>query len=537
MTVSTLSSSSGATESSNNYHPFVRYGDSTGTQKPVLHRITDPIPDDAITVSPVYQLDSDQLAQHKERRENPYTFDGDANLAKILQDECEAKGQVLYPVYVESDANVAFSRMIDSMTGFIEDELEVPVSSCTWYYSGGRSIHAHLPEFVAGEEGLNHLRKIAIEFNKDSSVSIDPQIYTRKRQFRIPGVIHDSSGGRKANIDPDWSHQRILRAADDADQSAVPKSYTNLISETVAEGSEIANWITSRRGREEWELSRTAPEPNPTVETPLIEQDEYPAGESVQMQNRWRKYNIHEYSPYAKTSGNGRSVAAFQVKGSAFAKSDVQDGATLIPAHFYGAIGGDGSFILEDDFVPLQLSKPDYRKRDWEKLIGASLVLIGGGNGRSLIHRVEQDTAVKVAERLSVEIDGRQAALELLENEGFDTGSSGPPEGVSHSRGRRTSGSARDMREVLPATDPRSEAGEHQQRAEEIGIEALSHDERFKVAARLLQKYRWQPVWDWFKERFGDSFKPQVTWDQLQSVVNQYPEDYEHITIPSAPSN
>ena len=91
------------------------------------------------------------------------------------------------------------------------------------------------------------------------------------------------------------------------------------------------------------------------------------------------------------------------------------------------------------------------------------------------------------------------------------------------------------MPQVLPATDPQSEAGDYQQQAEQKGIKTLSHNERFKVAVRLLKKYHWEPAWDWFSERFGSSFKPEVTWENFQSIVEQYPDDYQHITVPSAP--
>lgn len=91
------------------------------------------------------------------------------------------------------------------------------------------------------------------------------------------------------------------------------------------------------------------------------------------------------------------------------------------------------------------------------------------------------------------------------------------------------------MAQVLPENDPLTEAGEYQRRAEQGGIEALSHNERFKIACRLLKKYHWKPVWNWFREQYGSSFKPMVTWIYLQSVVEQYPSDYQHITVPSPP--
>jgi hypothetical protein len=52
--------------------------------------------------------------------------------------------------------------------------------------------------------------------------------------------------------------------------------------------------------------------------------------------------------------------------------------------------------------------------------------------------------------------------------------------------------------------------------------------ERWRIACRVL-KWGWEPAWEWFKERFGTEFDPDITREQLQSVIEAFPEDYAHV--------
>ena len=55
--------------------------------------------------------------------------------------------------------------------------------------------------------------------------------------------------------------------------------------------------------------------------------------------------------------------------------------------------------------------------------------------------------------------------------------------------------------------------------------------ERWRVACRVLW-HGWEPAWEWFKEQFGADFDPDVTQEQFQSVIEAFPEDYDHVEVP-----
>jgi hypothetical protein len=79
--------------------------------------------------------------------------------------------------------------------------------------------------------------------------------------------------------------------------------------------------------------------------------------------------------------------------------------------------------------------------------------------------------------------------------------------------------------------NPRTEAAALQQQAEQDGIETLRHMERWRVACRVLG-WGWEPAWEWFKAQFGAEFKPGVTREQLQSVIESFPDDYDSVEVP-----
>jgi hypothetical protein len=90
--------------------------------------------------------------------------------------------------------------------------------------------------------------------------------------------------------------------------------------------------------------------------------------------------------------------------------------------------------------------------------------------------------------------------------------------------------------QVLPVDDPSvSESAPLQYQAEREGIQTLDHGEKRQVAFRLLTKYNWDPVWRWYQSQFGDDFKPQVTWTQLKSVVEAFPDQRNHVEVPMKP--
>lgn len=110
-----------------------------------------------------------------------------------------------------------------------------------------------------------------------------------------------------------------------------------------------------------------------------------------------------------------------------------------------------------------------------------------------------------------------------------NAGTSGPT-GASNAAGTR------GRCESIPSVrTPRSEATELQRQAEEDGIETLAHKERWRVACRLLV-YGWQPAWEWFKSHFGADFKPGLTREMFRSVIEAFPDDYDHVKVPEKPA-
>ena len=86
------------------FAPYVRYAEGGGSDRqPVLRPVTSPI-GEVNTVGPVYWLTDGQIGRLESLATNPHAVRGEApNIATELQNECEAAGRVLYPLYVESD--------------------------------------------------------------------------------------------------------------------------------------------------------------------------------------------------------------------------------------------------------------------------------------------------------------------------------------------------------------------------------------------------------------------------------------------------
>jgi hypothetical protein len=505
---------------------------------PQLRTIYEPIPDGANTASPIYNIPREQYERQRDM-ENPYRVDGGYSMkATEVQDTCEEDDHVLYPIHIESDAyhDVGPETLISWFQEFVNDYLEVPFNTCTLYFSGNRSIHVHVPRFVSGEADRERLKELAESFCEEAGADLDLGLYSRKRLFRLPGVEHAKSGIPKAEIESTWDSTRIFREANGANVST-PTTYADVLWKvfgqerlTVGTGGPEANRpenLFQVLDPEKTLMEFARDEPG-EIEAPLIEQVAYPEHPSDVPE--WSMYNTQEFSPYALASGNPRSVAAVRVKGGPFARKDKRSGATMVPAYFYGAVGCDGGFTKQDVHAPLQLSKKDYRK--WDYHVGEKIVIIGGKSGSSRIFSVSSWEATVIGHALMSDEGGRNSALNYLSEQGYDVGSAG-----SDSQGTSTSTvgtSSGEPRTIWPARkDPQSTAETLQQRAEQDGIDTLSHDDRIRVACRHLQ-HGWQATWEWFEEQFGPSFKPDVTWQFLKGIVEEF-EEYNHVDVPPKP--
>jgi hypothetical protein len=449
-----------------------------------------------------------------------------------LQDECEKSGRVLYPLYIEND-DYDKSRVeviIREITEVIETMFNLESGRCTWYYSGSRSLHVHVPMFVT-EASLPTLRQTVKDYARSLDTKLDTGIYSRKRQFRLPGAVHRKTGLRKAEIRPDWSHEEIFRASNDG--TPLPATALDLIQSVFSQSygrttpqeqeEKVTEWLLNVFDSDE-HLFDPAPK---TVEARLLPQ-EMSLAPSREQQSVWDAYNRKEFSPYANAGGKtGRSVAVLRPIGGPFSRVD-EPSRVYVPAHFFAAISCAGkSFIKYDEHAPVQLSDRDREK--WEFGVGENVVIIGGRSRNSRIFTVDNTTARTLKTHLNPETGSRRTALSYLKRKGYDVGTSG-----SASRTRKSRSSRGTYEQVLPATDPRTEAGVLQQRAEQKGIHTLDYLEIRKVGNRLLYKYEWNATWRWFQERYGQDFKPDVTWRELSSIVESY-NDLSHIQVPPEP--
>lgn len=218
--------------------PLVRYGfpkdDGSQEQELKLRSLYEPIPESATTSSAVYFVTDSQLQRLEKFADNPWAIKGSGNIVKEIQDECESADRVRYPVYAESDARedgVPFTTMIEWIQGFTGETLGVPSTECTFWYSGSRSIHVHLPKFLSHSQIVD-VRERAKQYCEESGAELDTSVYKAKQQFRLPGVVHRKSAGalQKVEIDPSWQNDKIIHTS--SSDHALPDSYLDMLETT-----------------------------------------------------------------------------------------------------------------------------------------------------------------------------------------------------------------------------------------------------------------------------------------------------------------
>ena len=203
------------------YYPVVRYGYDTkdgGKRQALKFRsIHDPIPETAKYVSPVYFLTESDHRRYEQFSDKPYANAGDGNIVKELQDDCEEAGRVLSPLHVETDKldpaendSVSVELAVEWLTEFIENDLNVAIDICTFYHSGSRSIHVHVPQVMTEEQRIQ-VGNFVQEFNTDRIERIDKSNYSTKSQFRLPGVEHHKTGGRKIKLEPPYTPKNVAQ--------------------------------------------------------------------------------------------------------------------------------------------------------------------------------------------------------------------------------------------------------------------------------------------------------------------------------------
>jgi len=497
--------------------PFVRYAGTGDNGKPDqlhrLHSIREPVPAVADFVSPVYLLTDEQVAKHDELVSKGERFNvrDYTSIATKIQTECEDDCRVRYPVFVESDADVPCYEMRAGLKGFIREVLEVDPDDAKWFFSGGSSLHVHLPYYVANGDALRRLRRETKEYNENATVTVDASNFSKKSLVRLPGAEHHDTGSRKAPVSPTSSDEKLQKRIAQMRAGSAPKENRRI--SDYAGTLEIVRYSLS----DELGLIKEIP-------TPIIEQQNRPVGTGNI--ERWKRYNRHPFCPYANAGNQRRSVLVAQVKGTPFCRkttvNGIETGRTYVPTYIYGAVGCDGEYTVWQENAPVQLSKRDYEK--WEYEPGDTIVLLGGNSTGSRIIELEDSFEREVvigallndSKWFNEGKDGRQEALNQLRSFGYEVGSAG-----KNGPRRETSTNDRDFQPT--------DAYRLQQRAEEDDVESLGHYERLDVANRLLRVRGWDGADEWFREQYGERYSREITHKFLRSVAEEYDD------LPSPP--
>lgn len=496
---------------------FVRYAETGDDGNPDqlhrLHSLREPIPADADFVSPVYLLTNEQVAKHDEllSKDDLFRVRDYTSIATKIQTECEDDGRVRYPVFIESDADVPYYEMRAGLKRFIREVLDVDPDDAKWFFSGGSSLHVHLPYFVANEDGLERLRREAQQYNEGADVTVDASNFQKKSLVRLPDAEHHDTGIRKTAISPTSSDEKLQ------------KRIAQLVRGVAPEEEEGISYYAGTPGIVRYSLSEELGLIK-EISTPIIEQQNKPVGTGNV--ERWKRYNRHPFCLYANAGNQRRSVVVAQVKGTPFCRKTTVNGReewrTYVPTYIYGAVSADGEYTVWQENAPIQLSKQDYEKWDYEE--GVIVVILGGQSTSSRILEPENSFEREVvvgallndSKWFNEGKDGRREALNQLRSFGYEVGSAG-----KNGPRRETSTNDRDFR----LTD----AYRLQERAEQDGVETLSHEERRDLANRLLRTRGWDGADEWFREQYGERYDREVTHEQLRSIATEYDD------LPSPP--
>jgi hypothetical protein len=533
------------------FTPYVRYASEGGSKREaVLRPVDSPIGEGVNTVGPVYLLSDGQIGRLEDLAANPYGIKGTSNIAKELQDECESAGRVLYPLYAESDdLNDGHdpTEVVETVKQFVQT-LGFDATACRWFHSGGRSIQAHLPAYTTGEY-LPRAKETAEGFNHGREITVDPQVFSRKRQFRIPGTTHERTGLPKVGIDagsdeplPSTKRQVEVYRSGEAKPDTFagywessPKvewqpddvsiSYQNTQTLNGARVSGTDAVPTRNIG--------SVPTGENTLKNPYLKDTEgyisYLSGRKQQddpyPSEVRKRYERHEYSPYGKATGGVRSVVVFRVKGEPFRRDE--NGPWYVPAYVLGGIGCDPSYAVWYQDCPVLLSKRDYEKRQWSD--SDLVALIGGRSHDSRIYDLTHTQADILAGTLSTgyrkpdfdPAERKAKALEVLSNDsdlfGFEVGSVGASTEYGPS----------------VATTEHTDTAELQRRIENGTVEA-EYNDAFRVACRLLRTHGWREAVQWFAEVYGEDFDATDTHRRLKRIVQWKPDAYR-VEVPKTP--
>lgn len=470
--------------------PHVRYGfvDGEDINQGELVPLTDPIPEDATTVSPgIYFLTQEEIVQ----------ISRGIPTARI-QTGCEMDDRVAYAVVAESDAledGETVKQLADWLQTLAQDKLNIEKTDYRLFFSGRRSIHLHTDYYVR-HENLHRLKETIEEFCQDEGADLDTSIYDPKSQFRLIGTNHRKTDLYKVEVPANADRIEAFRRAQDASELSLPHSIPKGRDDNLVAGNGDRSPLPEKyESRLLWEYLN---ENNLDIDwDPDVDLDE--------------SYTNRYFSPYANTEDGERSICVFEPVGGPYMVIESRE--IYVPSYIYAATGADGEYTIRQRKAPVLLSKRDYDK--WQYEPGDQVVIIGGQSRNSRIFTVDKYDAEAAARTLSLDTDKRDDALHWLKIQEYDIGSSGM-------HGTRRSGGT-SQNEELRQIQSEIERGERKSRRDEV----------FRISCSLLQIGGWKQAWKFNKEAWGEDFDPEITHDVLSDIVERYPDDYGHIEIPS----
>ncbi len=474
----------------NAYYPHVRYGyvQDEDLKQGELQHLSKSIPENAATASTgIYFLTASEQ----------YHLSQGAS-AKSIQKACEIEGRVAYSIVAESDAlqgDATAQTVIEWVTKLAEDVLNLNCDEYRLFYSGRRSIHLHTDYYVTHDR-WESVKDDVDEFNQTHDADLDTSIYGPKKQFRLIGANHQTTGLSKVPIQGSEDRDQLVRKGTQTQELVLPHS--------IPHKREENNISAGNQGR------TALPQEYESKLLPKYIKAERHAHSNHTEAGIEDCYPDRLFSPYAKAGEGPRSVCVVEPIGGAFCPRDEQ--TRFVPCYVYGARGANGDYSLRECEALVRLSPQDYRKHDYQNR--EPIVIIGGRRHRSRIFSIEDDDVDIIAAMLSGE-DRRDLALNILRGKEYNVGKSGM-------NGQRRKQSAGQSSEEILRIRNEIERGER----------SPSHNDVFRVSCSLLKTGGWQRAWNWNKKVWSDDFDPEITHSVLSAIIQQYPKDYGHIEIP-----
>lgn len=169
------------------WHAYTGYSDAQKSREPIVHPIDAAIPSGASFGEPIYLLTTEEVDRQKRfiQQGNSYKndppnylgIDGSKPIGFELKERAEQAERVLYPIYVESDDfdpqnGITLFDQLQTIKECVTEVLGADPNDCDWYFSGSRSIHAHVPGFVTSKDDLRRLRDASRRFNEDRGLPL-----------------------------------------------------------------------------------------------------------------------------------------------------------------------------------------------------------------------------------------------------------------------------------------------------------------------------------------------------------------------------